>query len=870
MASEALDKQAIEDTITVEECKDFIRKAEKKRADFLNIADRSWNEIEKRNKRGKLYGGDDLDRLRRWTRFPLWWSCLKIRQPLCLARLPIPVLKDTQGDDPLGRTACVIGERFMRSILKTFDALEEFQSSVDDFLVTNFGWGRAFYKKDECYEEEKIRLQMIEQQPQEPMLDEMGQPIPQEPLPPIFITPDGQEIPQEQVLEDDLGFYYKTGENVLIENEEVYFESGMYCNLYVDPDVRKWNAITRLAFEYPYTKREFIKKFGKEAYTKLDFDVERKKDQDECIKVYEYHDKFLKEVRWFAENSEEFFQPVEIASLSEEVDNSDLYGLSNFFPVARPMIMNASTKEFWPTPEFFQVQDLIDDIHQIASRMTLLTKAIRVRFLFDSSVAELKQLVGETGEGGGLGVPNLEQALMNAGGKLTNLVAYFPVQEMIQGLENMYKAFEQRLNSFYQVTGISDLIRGQSDTGVEKTYGERQMEGKFALNRIEPYQGKVQEWIKDNYQLLMEMGLKLFSDQTVDDYITPQTLDPEDKQRYLPALELLKSNKRRRFRVDFETDSTISINEQWKKKQAVELANTLTKAMESVANVAQTQPELAGTELQVLKHMIGEFSDGKLFIDEIQDSIQQIIDKVNQPKPEEPNTDMMKLQLENRKLDLEAQKFTATQQFEQIKLETSQQLEIAKMEREDRIKLIETQIEQFKTQSAQQLEQLKIQSDAEKVRANLEKEYQKIGADISLAQQELALKRDELLVELRKVADKKEVDQLALIIDQRIAGFEQQLEKARLELDATNQALDLKERYITEARLQSDHKFDQNTKQLEAIEKMLDVALKKKELDAPLEVKEPKIEAPKKPRKKKSKVVRDKNGDIAEIIHEED
>lgn len=858
MASEALDKQAVEDTITVEECKDFIRKAEKKRADFLNIADRSWNEIEKRNKRGKLYGGDDLDRLRRWTRFPLWWSCLKIRQPLCLARLPIPVLKDTQGDDPLGRTACVIGERFMRSILKTFDALEEFQSSVDDFLVTNFGWGRAFYKKDECYEEEKIRLQMIEQQPQEPMLDEMGQPIPQEPLPPIFVTQDGQEIPQEQVLEDDLGFYYKSGENVLIENEQVYFESGMYCNLYVDPDVRKWNAITRLAFEYPYTKREFIKKFGKEAYAKLDFDVERKKDQDECIKVYEYHDKFLKEVRWFAENSEEFFQPVEIASLSEEVDNSDLYGLSNFFPVAQPMIMNASTKEFWPTPEFFQVQDLIDDIHQIASRMTLLTKAIRVRFLFDSSVAELKQLIGETGEGGGLGVPNLEQALMNAGGKLTNLVAYFPVQEMIQGLENMYRAFEQRLNSFYQVTGISDLIRGQSDTGVEKTYGERQMEGKFALNRIEPYQRKVQEWIKDNYQLLMEMGLKLFSDQTIDDYITPQTLDPEDKQRYLPALELLKSNKRRRFRVDFETDSTISINEQWKKKQAIELANTLTKAMESVANVAQTQPELAGTELQVLKHMIGEFSDGKLFIDEIQDSIQQIIDKVNQPKPEEPNPEMMKLELENRKLDLEAQKFTATQQLEQIKMQAENQLEIARIQQQERFNALENQLMQIKLANEQGVKATELNQKA-----------QQLQADIAIAQEEITSKRNEFLLKLKEIAEKTEVKQMELLLDSRVSEQKQKLEEIYLALEREKTILSEKEKYLTEQRLQQEH-------QLNSIQAMVEMQRTLKEvketppppINVTLQQPEQKVEKPKK-RKRKARILRDEKGIARELEIEE-
>jgi len=89
-----VDRQVLnDDTITIEDVKDFIKQSSKKREDWITIADRSWNEIDKKNKKGRLFGGNDLDRARRWTRFPLWWSCWKIRQPITLARLPEPVLK---------------------------------------------------------------------------------------------------------------------------------------------------------------------------------------------------------------------------------------------------------------------------------------------------------------------------------------------------------------------------------------------------------------------------------------------------------------------------------------------------------------------------------------------------------------------------------------------------------------------------------------------------------------------------------------------------------------------------------------------------------------------------------------------------------
>ena len=858
------------ESITIEEVRKFVADAKKYRDDWLNIANRSWNEIRKKNKRGKLYGGNDLERARRWARYPLWWSTLQIREPITLSRLPIPVIKDTQGDDPFGRTACIVGERLARGILKTFDAITEFQAGNTDFLVTDIGWGRVCYRMTEVKEEIKTRLQEIQQEPPPQEQPMEGEPPPQEqpPMPPIFITPEGEQI--YEPLFDEFGAYIKTGEQADVEQEEVYFEAGQYCGLLMD-DVNRYAKSTRIAFEYSYSYREFKEKFGKAALEKITTaDIEEHK-MGKPLTVYEYHDKILKEVRFFADNSDDFFQPKGMSS-GESVDNSDLYGLSGFFPCVSPLVINAPTDEFWPTPEFFQVADILELIHNIVGRMTLLTKAIRVRFFFDSSIPALKQLVGEAGEGSGIGIPNLEQALMNGKGSLANLVAYMPVDEMITGLKNMYDAFSQQTNMYYQVTGISDLLRGQTSDG-DKTYGERQLEGKFALNRIEPRQRKVQEWIKDNYQLLMEMALKMFSDQTLDDYITPQTLDKEDQQRYVAALELLKANKRSRFRMDFETDATININQQWKKQQAVELANTLTKAMEATARTAETQPELAKTELHVLKHLIGEFSDGKLFIDEIQDSIQQVIDKMAQPQPEEPNIDMQKLELEGARFQFEQQKQSAQDRFREIEIQSKERIEIEKINRDDRLANIEAQITQFKIQGEQALKNAELQGKFEGNAANLEKEYQKISADISLAQQELSLKRDQLLVELRKVADKKEVDQFASMIDERVLGFEEQLKSAQFELEKNNSALDLKERYLTEQRLQAEHQTQLTQEKFSGLEKLLDVALKQKELQAPAitPMKDTPLEdAPKKAKKTRSKIVRDKNGNISEIVNQEE
>lgn len=815
------------DTASIEDVRNFIADVDKKRDNWLTVAERSWLEIKKRNRNGRLWGGYDLDRVRRVVRYPLWWVTMEIRKSITLSRLPIPVLKDTQGDDPLGRTACVIGERFTKGILKTFDALSVFCSGRDDFLITNFAWCRAFLKVIEGEEEEKIRLQEIQPPPQ---MDPNGQPIP--PQGPIFITPDGQQVAQPEF--DDLGAYVSTGQMIPVYDEQVYLDHGLYSDLYVDPDARRWSQVKKLAFKYEYTYRDFSAKFGAKALEKIATkDIDDHKNGRPIV-VFEYWDYFTREVKWCAENSDDFFQPSTIAvpnthvnppeleevdpddetdeADKERADSSDIYGLDNFFPCAEPLCLNAPTDEYWPIPEYFQVREILDDVHNITTRMFLLTKAIRVRFLFDGSIPELKQLVNESSEGTGLSVPNLSEALINSrDGTLAKLVAYFPVKEMIEGLGNMYTAFNQRLDMYFQATGINDLIRGAA-SDVEKTYGERQMEGKYALNRIEPYQRAIQEWIKNSYQILMEMGLKNFSDQTIDEYITPQTLDPEDKQRYVPALKLLKSNRRRRFRVDFETDSTININEQYQKQQAIEMGNAVTKMLEATANIAETQPELAATELAVAKHVISQYSDGKLLVDEFISSIEEVMDKMKQPK--EPEFDKDRAQA-----GLDAQKAKDDSAFKRLQLQTQTQLEIAKL----------TQKSQ-QDQITNQLKQLEIQIQNGASQAELQVLVGRIQAEIAQGWADLNLRKEEMMQFAAAEGGKQSIEAFRAQIDARVAAKEmtlaeagQALEAFRTQIEARDAHASLEERIATEARLQDEHKMSKEAHAAETFAKIAEV-----------------------------------------------
>lgn len=799
-----VDKQVLEkNTLTIEDVKEFVADAKEKKRNWQITAERSWREIKKRNDRNKLYGGNNLDVPRRWSKFPLWWSTLKIRQPITFARLPFPSLRDDSDDDTYGRTACVVGERLVNSIIKTFEPFDEFAACNDDFLVTNFGWGRWFYRVETSTEDQKERLQVIQPPPPPPVGP--GQPPPQ-PQPPMVVDAQGQQVQQYEMDED--GPFIVTGQ-VQVDNEEVYFEHGLYSMLYVDPQATKWSKVCKLAIETPYTYQEFKDKFGTAALeTIATKDISDHKSGKKPINVFEYHDDYYKEVRWFAENSEDFFQPSDMSDSevdspddieTEVKDNSDLYGLTGFFPLVKPLIINSSTDEFWPTPEYFQINDILDDTNGIVQRMMLLTKAIRVRFLFDKSVPELKGLIQEIGEAGGLGVTNLAATLANGGGDLSKLVAYFPVAEMIEGLQNMYTAFNQRLDMYYQITGLSSLIRGQTpDDGTQKTFGERQMEGKFALNQMEPFQRKLQDWIKNNYQLGMEMALKMFDDKTLDRYIVPATLDDEHKQRYVVALELLRENKRSRFRVDFETDSTISINQQWRQQQAIQMADTVTKMQESIVQTIQFTPELAESQIKVMQHVVGELTDGNLFADELIDGLEQLMSDWKTSPP------FNRYAAQNQ---LDQQKIILDDKFKHLQLKANTSLEQAK----NSILAQKAQFDNLRAQATQ----LKTQVDAGVSQQELQNAVVKLQADIAQGWESLNIQKENMLLIAQTEGGKQSVDSFKAQIDARTKDQEIQLQQASQLIDAHEAALSsrdfessLQERWATEQRLQAEHEVN--------------------------------------------------------------
>lgn len=837
--------------VTFEEAKAFVEDAIKARSSWLTVADRSWDELKKRQRNGRIWSVTPNSSRRR-ARYPAWYSIFKIRGPLLLSRVGIPIGKDmTQdGNDNIGATAAICLERLAVNLARSFDFFDVMAAARDDFLATNIGQVRGYYERDTI--KEKVKEYLTPQK----QMNEMGQ----EDV--VFVGADGEAIMSDEIMQDDAGYFIEHEQTIDVENERICLDPVLYRELYVDPLIRRWQRCKRVAFGDYYSRDEFRGMFGEKALAGISLPEddrpgqEENKNKQQMIKVFEYWDMYARKCYWFAEHGDGFIEPkgeYQPEEFEEDEQPNGLYDLEGFFPCPKPLIMNAPTDEFWPVPEFYQVVEITEDIHTIFSRMMALTRAIRVRLLFDNNVDSLQALINEASEGDAIGVPNLAQSLMTAGGSLNNVVQYLPVGEMIEGLNQIYAALEQRLQALFKLTGTSDLLQGLTTTNTDKTLGERQMEEKYAINQIAEAQRKMQEFVRDSYQLMCEMALKNFKDASLDQYIIPQTLQPEHQERYRAAIGLLRDNSKR-FRIELETDSTIAINESYDKAMRVELVNVLTQAIERTAATAQTSPALVGIELHCLKYLIQGMRQGKMFQNEITQAIDQAI-KSAQAAPPAFNKEEEAVKLKAQELQMRAQEIGATMQIEQYKVQSNERLEMLKIQQDSQIAALGNQIKQFE-----------LQMEQGKSIADLELSYAQLTAEINKAQQELQIKHDGLLVELRKVTDKKEVDQFAATIEMQLAPYQQQLETYKLQLDQAELQLRAQEQALKEQQQSFQAMNTQVDNQRQELRMQLDAVALKHEMSKPPEIPPITINMPQPATvKKRVKIKRDEMGQMTEL-----
>jgi hypothetical protein len=290
-----------------------------------------------------------------------------------------------------------------------------------------------------------------------------------------------------------------------------------------------------------------------------------------------------------------------------------------------------------------------------------------------------------------------------------NLVDIGPIA---QGLQMAYQAMEQVKGQIYEIMGIADIQRGQSDPN--ETLGAQIIKSNNASGRLKTMQHDVVNFATALLQIKAQIICQHFTDDTIVKISGAMQLSEQDQALIPQALDLLKNEPAKNFRIEVTSDSMIYQDEQQEKADRVEFLTAVSSFMQTALPVATTSPELTPLLMEMLKFGVTAFKAGKGMeglIDETADKFrQQAKAAEGQPKP--PTPEMQKLQMQSQ---MEQAKMQAQSQAKQAEMQMQMQLEQQKMQ-------MQMELEKAKQEYQAQENQLKFQLEEQRNRMDREME----------------------------------------------------------------------------------------------------------------------------------------------------
>ena len=250
-------------------------------------------------------------------------------------------------------------------------------------------------------------------------------------------------------------------------------------------------------------------------------------------------------------------------------------GLRDFYPIPRPMTGAHITSSLTPVCSYTIYKDLLEELDVVTRRIKKLVAQLRPRGLGPAPADVEAWIKADDGEV--VALKSFAQFLDTPGG-IEKLIAWFPMEPTVRAVQTLYEQRNAIKQSIYEVTGLSDILRGASDA--QETATAQQIKSQWGSVRIRDKQQEVQRFIRDLFRIKAEIICNKFTQKPeLLAQITGfnmQQLAPADEARlqqmqqsgqppppeapvplFMQAIELLKNDAMVSYRIDIETDSTV-------------------------------------------------------------------------------------------------------------------------------------------------------------------------------------------------------------------------------------------------------------------------------------------------------------------------
>ena len=460
---------------------------------------------------------------------------------------------------------------------------------------------------------------------------------------------------------------------------------------------RVWDEVQWVAFRCRLTKEDVAERFGKEIAGALQYDQDEddaqkdsssdkpeESDEQRTAEFWEIWDKEERRVCFFHLGYREgLIYPIGNESGEPPIE------FEGFFPCPEPLQLVEDSSSLLPIPLWRLYKAQAEELEKISTRINKIIEQCKARGIYDSRLSEIGNVL-KASEGDLIPVQGAAQ--MAAVGGLEKSVSWFPVEQYVKILEQLYAAREQTKAAIYEITGLSDIVRGASQAS--ETATAQQIKSQYVSLRLKRMRGLVAIYARQIVRMLSEVISEKFSPETLakmtgvqlptmaqkqqaqmmaqmqqmqmqqqamqaqamGQQMPPQQPQPPNPILQQPAweeiVEIMRNDMARTFRVDVETDSMVASTIE----SDMQALGQVVQALGGFWQIAMPMMQAGALQADAVRSITQAICRRAKLGTEVEDAI----DKMQPPPPPQADPLMQeKMQLEREKMQMEGEKIKA-------------------------------------------------------------------------------------------------------------------------------------------------------------------------------------------------------------------
>mgnify|MGYP000655152700 CR=1 FL=1 len=404
---------------------------------------------------------------------------------------------------------------------------------------------------------------------------------------------------QPDPLDPESEIAVKTGEKV----ESVYLDPRYFLT---DTDrVGVWEDVTWIARKI-YMDREAAEE---------EFDEEFSENgggrKDVCI--YEIWDKTSGKIYWLSRAVADKFLKV----------SDNLLNVNGFFPCPKPIFATMTNNSIIPVPDYCMIREMLNELNGINSRMKLTMQALKVSGAYDNAFPELADILSK--DVTLVAVSDFVKLRENGG--IRGVVDFAPIEQYVTALEQLAVRRQDVIASIFDVTGVSDIMRGSSDGSDTATAVVKKTN--FGTLRNQDRQNDMQRFLCDLLRIKAEIICEHFSEDTLVQFVE----DEAEQQYFTAALSILRQDKTRNLTFGIETDGVF--DQEAENAKALETVKTISDIIQSAFGVVSQQPALLPLYRKMVESVVIGMPNARQYQNVLEQVFARIEQELSQPEPEQ-------------------------------------------------------------------------------------------------------------------------------------------------------------------------------------------------------------------------------------------